>query len=678
MSVTTDPGQETLADRMRRVRAATFVGREREIELFRAALRRDDPAAGFAVLHVWGAGGIGKSALLRRLGDEAEAAGRVLVRVDARAIERSPDGFAQAASEARLPGRVLIVDTFEAVQGLEDWFWDTFLPSLPADALVVMAGRQPPDAGRSLDAEWSATVRVVPLDILSAADSASLLRLRGVPDPLISSLLAIAGGHPMVLVLAAEVGIRNPADLGNWTPHQPAIKTLLDRLVGDLPTPAHRRALEICAHVLVTREDLLRGVFGEQGATLFAWLRAQPFIEAEPHGLRPHDLVRDLLTADLRWRDPQAWRAVHKQVRSYFIDQAINAAGAGVLPSTMALNYLHRHGDTMARFVTWRGRGEVYEDEYRAADRPAVLAMARRLDGPAGAAVVDFWLQRQPAAFRVCRRPGAAEPIAFVAWLRLYTPDTEENLADPLIGEVWAHAMRTAPPRPGTKIAVQRFMNIGGAAPEPSPASDLLYMRGAATCMREPDLAWTYIVMPNPDRWAPVLDYVVHERLHGPLAAVFAHDWTAVPVRPWLEILQDRLLYGSGSEPDHPVTALPPRPDFDRALRDLLRHWRHHPSVESSPLIQTVLAGIGTRDEQVERLRTAVEEAVDTLRGTPRGDDLHRTLAVSFFQAVPTQEAAAERLGIAFGTYRHRLTAALQHVSDVLWQRATAAGQPPA
>jgi predicted DNA-binding protein (UPF0251 family) len=37
-----------------------------------------------------------------------------------------------------------------------------------------------------------------------------------------------------------------------------------------------------------------------------------------------------------------------------------------------------------------------------------------------------------------------------------------------------------------------------------------------------------------------------------------------------------------------------------------------------------------------------------------------------------TQKTAAERLGIAFGAYRHRLAAAIDHVTEALWQQATA------
>jgi hypothetical protein len=667
---------ERLADRLRDVRAATFVGREREIALFRSALVDTAATArdrSFAVLYMWGPGGVGKSALLRRFADEARTAGQKVVWVDARAIERSPTGFAQAARGAGEPGTVLLIDTFESAQGMEGWFWDAFLPQLPGDALVVVASRHQADPGRHLDPDWSATVREIPIEELPHDEAVALLRVRGVSDALGDALYAFTGGHPLALILAAEVAARDAGEVGRWQLHEPAIKTLLDRLVGELPSPAHRRALEICAHVFVTREALLTQVLGEQGPQLFAWLREQPFIEAGPHGLQPHDLLRDLLIADLRWRDPDGWRSMHKQVRTYFIERALTAVGPEVLPSQMALNYLHRHGDLMGKFITWRGQGEVYEDVYRPADSDAVLAMTEQLNGRSGAALTEFWLRRQPEAFRVYRRPGVDEPVAFVTWLELHEPDEEENRADPLVAALWAHARRTTPARPGTKISVQRFINVGGSPPTPSPTTDLIYMRGVATCMLGRDLAWTYILMPNADRWAPILEYVGHERLTGPLHSVFAHDWTAVPKRAWLDQMQERLLRGLEQAAPRARSVQPSRATFQRAVRDLLRNWRHRPSVAANPLIDSSLAGHGDLANRIENLRAVVEEAVDSLQGTPRGDMLHRTLAASFFHGTPTQEEAAERLHVPFGTYRHRLAAAIDQVAEELWRRAPGA-----
>jgi hypothetical protein len=39
----------------------------------------------------------------------------------------------------------------------------------------------------------------------------------------------------------------------------------------------------------------------------------------------------------------------------------------------------------------------------------------------------------------------------------------------------------------------------------------------------------------------------------------------------------------------------------------------------------------------------------------------------TFIRAAPTQEAAAEVLGLPFSTYRRHLTRAVDHVTEVLW-----------
>ena len=119
-----------LAGRLGRAGERSFVGRGGERELAAAALAADEPP--FAVLFLHGPGGIGKTALLRRLSLDAEAAGALAVLVDGRTLGGSPGGFTTALA-ARLglppdedpvpvladgPRLVLAVDTFERCSGL--------------------------------------------------------------------------------------------------------------------------------------------------------------------------------------------------------------------------------------------------------------------------------------------------------------------------------------------------------------------------------------------------------------------------------------------------------------------------------------------------------------------------------------------------------------------------------
>ncbi|MFD8964872.1 hypothetical protein ACFV0C_07690 [Streptomyces sp. NPDC059568] len=143
----------SLGQRLSHARERGFVGRAQKLDVFRSAL--DGEPDSFAVLFVHGPGGIGKSSLLRRFAGLARSAGRTLIRIDGRSLGLSPESFEAEAAPAFDDERsVLLIDTFEQCQGLETWLRENFLPRLPAEALVVIAGRQPPGLPWQADAFW--------------------------------------------------------------------------------------------------------------------------------------------------------------------------------------------------------------------------------------------------------------------------------------------------------------------------------------------------------------------------------------------------------------------------------------------------------------------------------------------------------------------------------------------
>jgi hypothetical protein len=76
---------------------------------------------------------------------------------------------------------------------------------------------------------------------------------------------------------------------------------------------------------------------------------------------------------------------------------------------------------------------------------------------------------------------------------------------------------------------------------------------------------------------------------------------------------------------------------------------------------------IGPDGTSPARLRSTLERAVATLGRQPRGAELRRVLDRTFLRPAPTQEAAAEVLGLPFGTYRRHLAAALAELGELLW-----------
>jgi class 3 adenylate cyclase len=664
---------DTFAKRLSASRARLFAGRVAEVALFESALR-----GGGAVLWVCGAGGIGKSTLLDRFGERARRANRPVVQVDCRTIAPTPRAFTEAAiGTTDVAGSVLLVDTFEQAGDLEDWFRSEFLPSLPTDCLVVVASRADPAPAWRVDAGWHDALRVLSLTDLPRADAVTLLSLRGAPATLHDQVLDFAGGHPLALVLAATVAGMDGSSSRYWRPGEDVLRTLMSTMVGLVPSPTHRRALEVCAHAYDTTEDLLRAVVTEDAGELFAWLRRQPYIESGPNGLFPHDVLRDVLDADLRWRDPEGYEAMHRGIRGYLLDQARRTDRVVGLHVMGALAFLHRHGGVMADFVSSRRTVEVEEYDLRPEDRQALLRIATAAEGVESARLVEFWLDRQPDAFHVYRSTGTGEPVAFMAWLRLATPSDDELSADPVLDLAWQHTRAAAPLRAGEHIAMARFMVDPVNYQRPSAVADLFQQRILFEWLRACGLAWSYLVMADPLYWRSQMDYLGQHLVDGEAVAgdrsysLFAHDWRAVSADQWMDRHVEQELFGPRPPPDTPARHLVvlSREEFGQSVRQGLRDWHRDDLLASNPLTYSRVVAERDSSDPVSNLRGALTVGLDSLARDPRTEAAYRAVATTYIRGAPTQEAAAERLGLPMSTFRRHLSRGVDTICDVLWQQ---------
>ncbi|GAB1515105.1 AAA family ATPase [Actinophytocola sp. KF-1] len=596
-----------LARRLEAARLRAVVGRKEELAAFDELLH-----GGGGVLFVHGPGGVGKSALLRCFARRAEQAGRAVTVSAGRTFDPDPDVDERA---------VLLID--DAEPGLEDRLRERFLPALPAGALVVVAGRTPPALTWQADPGWAEVVRVVALGDLEPAEADALLESRGVAGRLRDPLLAFAGGHPLALSLAAAAARQDGGS--RWTPPHDVVAALLDQLVGAVPSPVHRQALEVCALTYRSTQDVLRAALpGEDAAALFSWLRHLPFVASSPRGVYPHDVVRRVVDTDLRWRDPQAHADLRDRLSAHFTQRVRTAADPDVLRAVGSLFHLHRAAYRTPPHV-WRAADEVYEDVLRPEDTDDVLRLAAESDA---AAVVSRWLSLQPRGFRLYRGVADGELVGVSAWLRL----TEGTDADP--------ACAHAPLRPGEHVAVHRGWvraRPGGT----SAVTSLIHWRAVGWLLRSERLAWTF---------APELP---------------DHDWRAVPPLVWL----GRLLSGEHDPAVHtgPELAVLSKEEFAEAVRTALRHLSKHAELAANPLARSrLLAG---RPDPAAALRELLEDGIRALGRDPRAGKPYRALDVTYLRGAPTQEAAAERLGLSFSTYRRHLMAGIERLGDDLWRR---------
>jgi DNA-binding winged helix-turn-helix (wHTH) protein len=555
-----------IADRLASERRRRFVGRESEIEVFRSALLADESP--FVALHVNGPGGVGKTTLLEEFARVARDAGRVVVRIDGRNIEVSPLGFLVVLSRAlgvdrcelsdvieRWPmGAVLLVDTYELLTSLDEWLRGTLLPQLPARSLVVIAGRHEPATTWRANVDWAALTRVYPLGNLGSHESRTFLHRCGVAVEHHDDALAFTRGHPLALSLSADVLTRGNRLAPSRLETEPeVVRLLIEKFVQDVPSRAHRLALHACVSAHATTEPLLAAAVGQADAhDLFEWLGHLSFVESGPYGLFPHDLARDVVYMDFRWRDPDAAYQVTQRLISYLYERLERTQGLEQLRVWFDVIYLQRYNARLRPYMEWAGFGTTVVEKASATDHGTILAMIERHEGSASAAIARYWLERQPDGFLIARSM-TGECIGLGAHLRLSAVTSDDLAADPAVARAVAHAERHQPPGPGEHLTYCRFFMHRDRYQAQVLAA---VAASASQSWTTPGVAWCFLAVSDPDVMEPLFnelhiwrardaDFEVGGRRYG----VFAHDWRVETVEQWLRLKAERAWRLEGTTP---------------------------------------------------------------------------------------------------------------------------------
>ena len=688
-----------LAGRLTSARHSRFVGRNAECALFQSILA--EPELSVNVLLIYGPGGIGKSTLLREFVYRCEQSGVTAVYIDSRNVEPAPESLLNTLrlalnltpdaspfeAIAAKPGRVVILlDTYEILASLDDWIREVFVAQLPENALIVLAGRQVPSPGWRTDPGWQTMIRTVPLRNLAPQESKEYLSKRNVPAEQQNTLLDFTHGHPLALSLVADVLSQRPNTQFRPEDAPDVVRTLLNQFVQKVPSPAHRAALEICALVRVTTESLLAEMLKTAEAhELFDWLRGLSFIESGQAGLFPHDLAREALSADVKWRNPDWHIELHKRARNYYTSRLQQTRTNDQQSLLYDLVYLHRDNPVIRSFFEWQSSGSSYvADILRAGDEPTLIAMAAQHEGPESAQLIALWLKRQPNGVTILRQ-SSAQPAGFLVTIALHHALAEDIEADPGARAVWTYLRQHAPLRHGEGAAIFRFWMTQDYQSVSVPQS-LLFIHMVRYYLVTPGLAFTFLPCAVPDFWAPAFTYANLSRLTdadfevgGRRYGIYGHDWRAEPTVAWLSMLAEKEM---GLAPEQNLAPKPvseplvilSEPEFAEAVREALRNYTRASVLRESPLVRSRLvserASAGAGDAQrVVTLQGQIREAVNMLQASPRDAKLYRAVYHTYIQPAPTQEQAAEILDVPFSTYRRHLHTGIVRVTEALWQQ---------
>lgn len=666
-----------MAERLGQARARSFVGRQRELDWFSALVSMPGEPA---VVMLYGPAGIGKSTLLRQFASRAAELGAYCLYIDARDLPPTLDALAarlnpllDAESDRRT---VVLIDAYDLLVELDAALRDELAPRLPADVVLVLAGQRPPSVGWRSDDGWAPLLHPMKLDNLTRAECGRYLEARGVPAELQAAAIAFTHGHPLALALVGEVvkqkGTLAQADSAD------VVRVLIDSLLDKVPTPTHRAALEAAAQVRVVDEPLLGALLNlDEVSELFAWMRGLPFADAGPQGLYLHDLARDVLAADLRWRHAQRYAEFHDRARQHYLAR-LDSADPRV-QATALLDLIFLHPDLRIFLMPPDDSAPLRIEAALPSDVEPVTEMVGRHEGVESAAHARHWLTERLDTWLVVRgSDGAAYGAAC-----LLPVETVGETNDPAVDAARAELLRHPPLRPGETATLFRFWLGRDSYQSVSPAQSLIATQFARHFLTTPGLAVTLMPFARPEDWqafcayadqrrAPAGDFTVGSHSY----ATFVHDWRIVPPAAWVARLSQQELGApptARSADSKPVLVLS-EGEFAAAVRQGLRDYPRADRLRTNPLLRcrlvtTRLSGTESPAEQAEVLKAVLKEAVETLTAVPADRRLHRVLVRAYLAPAPTLERAAEVLELPSSTFRRLLSTAVSRVTTVLWHR---------
>lgn len=640
---------------------AAFVGREAELTFFQG-LFVDDPQVSVVLVH--GRAGIGKSGLLREVERRGRLAGWTPHMIEGRDLPPIPEALEEALLGVRGEERpLLLLDSYERLQAVSGYLRTRLLPALSERAIVVIAGRSPPES-RWFEGPWGSLAAGLELSPLSSRESRALLLLRGLAgDERLPELLAWAGGSPLALTLAAwAAGIdhswrpsarEDPAELG---------RPLMRRLAESGLHPSYHEALAVAAIARVTTVELLRAVLPESDPRNgFDWLCARTFVEPLGAGIALHELVRRAVRTELRHREPER----ELELRRRIVDHLHARAVAGELLLTIDLADLVEN-PVIRWGYSWEGSNRYRVDSVRPGDADGLAETLRAAGRESWWQATRPFLELAPAPVSIAR--DADENVC--GYSISVTPASAPRLAreDVVLGRWLAHAGSVAPD--GDAVLWRDSEDFSA-----DPASHVRAMVNMAGVLRSglknPRRAYLPI---DPDsqaalafssalsaRHLPELDVVIGARRVQCHVVDFGPGGLLGAQR---DLVYSELGLATQSAPG----ARLPRSFEAQTVRDALRNLHLPHELARSPL-----ADGPTPEARASGMKGLLEEAAERAFGETDNELLlQRVLVRGYINPAPSHEQAAQELNLSRSAYFRRLRLAADRVAEYL--SATHAG----
>jgi len=286
-----------------------------------------DPG-GFA--KVIGSLGKGINETVQRTVSNRFALERYLRGVDRALTDHLKTGLEEALEISRLP-LTLILDTYEELEGLDDWICRALTPTLPEGIKVVVLGRNSLPRVNFDWQEYGDALHSMELPELPEGDAKAYLVHFGLRDQVMQDqIYRFTGGYPLLLVLVRHLakeagGWDKVGDLKQQADRDSIATQLLNRILREERVNEVRAFLEKGVVARWFDPETIRVILEadiEQARDIYDKLSRHSFVEKHPYGLKFHDKIRELLLGRLKFTSETEYQRISQNLMNYYAEQA--------------------------------------------------------------------------------------------------------------------------------------------------------------------------------------------------------------------------------------------------------------------------------------------------------------------------------------------------------------------
>jgi hypothetical protein len=247
------------------------------------------------------------------------------------------DGLAAGMAAVQQPV-TLVIDTYEEMEGLDDWVCRTLMAELPDGVRLIILGRNQLHKVNFDWNEYEEAVYAMPLPELGEAEAKAYLQHFGLTDPVaVDQVYRYTGGYPLLLVLVRHLareagGWANVGALESSADRDQIATKLLDRILREEQVKEVQAFLEkgvVARWFDPETIGVILQVDLAEARRIYDKLQRHSFVERHPYGLKFHDKIRELLLDRLKFTSKSEHDRLTQRLMNYYAQKAgIEPAGA--------------------------------------------------------------------------------------------------------------------------------------------------------------------------------------------------------------------------------------------------------------------------------------------------------------------------------------------------------------